>query len=182
MNYCKDPVNSWKAVKLLNQGLSNHHTINWKIRMYKEDGNKATSDEENAKIFATHFAKIFNNPSPLPCDLSILDEIENSPELSHLAEEPLLEEVKAAIKHMANRKATVPSGLLQDALKAMIFVDGESDSQDSEFISNYVHEILTSFWRGEKNIDDWDYGTLSPVPKKVTYQIQTNGVQYAYLK
>jgi hypothetical protein len=149
-NYRKDPVNSWKAVKLLNQGLSNHHTANRKIRMYKEDGKKATSDEENAKIFATHFEKIFNNPSPLPCDLSILDEIENSPELSHLAEEPLPEEIRAAIKRMTNGKATGFSGLSQDALKAMIFVDGESDSQDSEFISNYVHEILTSFWRGKK--------------------------------
>eukprot|EP00957_Ditylum_brightwellii_P036227 2744326-Ditylum_brightwellii.AAC.1 len=38
MNYRKDPVNSWKAVKLLNQGLSNHYTTNRKIRMYKEDG------------------------------------------------------------------------------------------------------------------------------------------------
>eukprot|EP00957_Ditylum_brightwellii_P055229 4186449-Ditylum_brightwellii.AAC.1 len=98
--------------------------------MYKEDEKKATSDEENAKIFATHFEKIFNNASPLPCDLSILDEIENSPELSHLAEEPLLEEVSTAIKCMANGKATDPPGLSQDALKAMIFVDAELDSQD----------------------------------------------------
>eukprot|EP00957_Ditylum_brightwellii_P200620 15293512-Ditylum_brightwellii.AAC.1 len=98
--------------------------------MYKEDWGKATSDEENAKIFATHFKKIFNNPSPFPCNLSILDEIENSPELSYLAEEPLPEEVSAAIKHMATRKATGPSGLLQDTLKAIIFVDAELDSQD----------------------------------------------------
>eukprot|EP00957_Ditylum_brightwellii_P141481 10778117-Ditylum_brightwellii.AAC.1 len=83
---------------------------------------------------------------------------------------------------MANGKATEPSGLLQDALKVMIFVDTDLNSQDSKFLINYVHKILISLWRGKKSIDNWDFGNLSPVPKKVTYQIQTNGVQYAYLK
>eukprot|EP00957_Ditylum_brightwellii_P149630 11393490-Ditylum_brightwellii.AAC.1 len=59
---------------------------------------------------------------------------------------------------MANGKSTGPSGLLQDALKAMIFVDADSDSQDSKFLTNYVHEILTSFWGGKKNrqLGLWD--------------------------
>eukprot|EP00957_Ditylum_brightwellii_P187374 14270467-Ditylum_brightwellii.AAC.1 len=93
-----------------------------------EVGYLTTSDEKNAKIFATHFKKIFNNTSLLPYGLSIIDKIENLPDIFHLAEEPLLDEVSAAIKHMANGKATGPSGLLQDALKAMIFVDADSDS------------------------------------------------------
>eukprot|EP00957_Ditylum_brightwellii_P123703 9431018-Ditylum_brightwellii.AAC.1 len=82
---------------------------------------------------------------------------------------------------MANGKATGPSGLLQDALKVMIFVDADLDSQDSKSLTNYIHKILISFWRGKK-IDNWEFGNLSPVPKKVIYQIQTKGVQYAYLK
>eukprot|EP00957_Ditylum_brightwellii_P163790 12469618-Ditylum_brightwellii.AAC.1 len=122
---------------------------------------------------------MFNNPSLLPCDLSILDEIENSPELLNQAEEPSLDEVSAAIKHMANGKATGPLGLLQDALKAMIFVDAELNSQDSAFLTNYVHEILISFWRGKKILTNGIMVPYHQYQKKVTYQIQTNGVQYA---
>eukprot|EP00957_Ditylum_brightwellii_P134416 10248159-Ditylum_brightwellii.AAC.1 len=33
--------------------------------MQKETGEKATTDEENAEIFAKHFSKVFNNPNPV---------------------------------------------------------------------------------------------------------------------
>eukprot|EP00957_Ditylum_brightwellii_P102665 7824039-Ditylum_brightwellii.AAC.1 len=60
--------------------------------MRKQDGTKAKSDQENAKIFAEHFEKLFNNTSALPCDETVLEELFNVPEFTHLATPPTVQE------------------------------------------------------------------------------------------
>eukprot|EP00957_Ditylum_brightwellii_P149496 11384646-Ditylum_brightwellii.AAC.1 len=49
MDVKQDPASSWKAMRTLEQGLQHHHTANRSIRMTKQDGEKAKTDEENAE-------------------------------------------------------------------------------------------------------------------------------------
>eukprot|EP00957_Ditylum_brightwellii_P023272 1756301-Ditylum_brightwellii.AAC.1 len=87
--------------------------------MRKADGAQAKNDKENAQVFAKHFSKLFNNQSPLPCDLAALDLIRQSQEFTHLDNPITLEDVRAALTWMANRKAAGPSGITPDALTLM---------------------------------------------------------------
>eukprot|EP00957_Ditylum_brightwellii_P142451 10853069-Ditylum_brightwellii.AAC.1 len=83
------------------------------------DGKKATTDKENAQVFAEHFNKLSNNQSPLPCNPTALDLINQLPDFLHLATPITLPEVHAALQRMANGKAPGPSGITSDALKLM---------------------------------------------------------------
>eukprot|EP00957_Ditylum_brightwellii_P147860 11259470-Ditylum_brightwellii.AAC.1 len=87
--------------------------------MQQANGEKTKTDEDNAKVFADHFSKVFNNQNPLTCNHSALDLIPQSPDFLILAAPLTLDEVKAALKCMANGKAPDPSGVLSDALKSM---------------------------------------------------------------
>mmetsp|Transcript_30728 Transcript_30728/g.45818 ORF Transcript_30728/g.45818 Transcript_30728/m.45818 type:complete len:132 (-) Transcript_30728:54-449(-) len=51
MKYADDPIKSWKATWTPEKGLTHHHTQCQTIQMCKEDGEKAKTDEENAKVF-----------------------------------------------------------------------------------------------------------------------------------
>eukprot|EP00957_Ditylum_brightwellii_P166718 12691248-Ditylum_brightwellii.AAC.1 len=57
MDVKQDPASSWKAMRMLEQGLQHHHTVNRSIQMIKQDSKKAKTDEENAEVFAKHFSK-----------------------------------------------------------------------------------------------------------------------------
>eukprot|EP00957_Ditylum_brightwellii_P091926 6999183-Ditylum_brightwellii.AAC.1 len=78
------------------------------------DGKKSKTDEENLQVFATHFDKLFNNKSPLPCDPTALDLINQVPDFTCLAAPISLLEVRAALERMANGKAPGPSGITSD--------------------------------------------------------------------
>eukprot|EP00957_Ditylum_brightwellii_P132154 10076097-Ditylum_brightwellii.AAC.1 len=70
---CKaNPESSLKAMRVLEKGLCHHHTQIRSICMQKPSGEKAVTDEENARVFANHFANLFNNPYPPPYDDSVL--------------------------------------------------------------------------------------------------------------
>eukprot|EP00957_Ditylum_brightwellii_P044625 3383433-Ditylum_brightwellii.AAC.1 len=83
------------------------------------DGGKATTDKENVQVFEQHFKKLFNNQSPLPCNPTALDLIDQLPDFLHLATPISLSKVRAALQRMANGKAPAPSGITSDALKSM---------------------------------------------------------------
>eukprot|EP00957_Ditylum_brightwellii_P151770 11557300-Ditylum_brightwellii.AAC.1 len=96
-------------MRTLEKGLTNHHTKCCTICMQKSDGTMATIDNKNAKVFCQHFDKIFNNQSPLPCDETALDLINNCPDFTHLEDAPSLTDVRTALHWMANGKAPDPS-------------------------------------------------------------------------
>eukprot|EP00957_Ditylum_brightwellii_P077079 5857960-Ditylum_brightwellii.AAC.1 len=106
--------------------------------MRKANGEKAKTDKENAKVFADHFSKVFNNQNPLACDHSALDLIPQSPDFPFLATPLTLNKVKAALQCMANGKASGPSGVLSDALKSMVRCGNnatdETENEDAEFL------------------------------------------------
>eukprot|EP00957_Ditylum_brightwellii_P100910 7690863-Ditylum_brightwellii.AAC.1 len=49
MEYCMDPIKAWKAMRTLEKGLSHYHAKCRTVHMRKQDGTKATTDEENAE-------------------------------------------------------------------------------------------------------------------------------------
>eukprot|EP00957_Ditylum_brightwellii_P066218 5025227-Ditylum_brightwellii.AAC.1 len=57
MDYEQDPVSSWKAMQTLEQGLQHHHMASRSIRMTKQDGIKAKTDEESSEVFGQHFSR-----------------------------------------------------------------------------------------------------------------------------
>ena len=72
-------------MRTLEKGLAHHHTECRTVPMRKANGEKAKTDRENAKVFADHFSKVFNNQNPLTCDPSVLDLIPQSPDFPLLA-------------------------------------------------------------------------------------------------
>eukprot|EP00957_Ditylum_brightwellii_P043550 3301946-Ditylum_brightwellii.AAC.1 len=86
-----------------------------------ENKRKAKTDEENAQVFAKHFNKLFNNQSPLLCNPTTLDLIDQLSHFLHLANPIYLCEVCAALQRMANGKAIGPSSITSDTLKSMVW-------------------------------------------------------------
>eukprot|EP00957_Ditylum_brightwellii_P070052 5320374-Ditylum_brightwellii.AAC.1 len=128
---------------------------------------KATTDEENTQVFAEHFNKLFNNQSPLPCDPTALDLIDQLPDFPHLATPITLPEVRAALQRMANGKDQGPSGITSDALKSMVWCDSGPDEEDSanedtEYLASVIHELLLDFWESNLNFESWKQGMLAP--------------------
>eukprot|EP00957_Ditylum_brightwellii_P077550 5893080-Ditylum_brightwellii.AAC.1 len=140
----QDLASSWKATRMLEQGMQHHHTASCSVQMTKYNGEKAKTDKESAEVFANHFSKAFNNPDPLPCDASVLPLILTQPQFSELAAPPDLEEVMDAIMRMANGKAPGPSGVTSDAFCAMFWCEPDPQKEglnkDAEFLCNYVTE------------------------------------------
>eukprot|EP00957_Ditylum_brightwellii_P198823 15154501-Ditylum_brightwellii.AAC.1 len=129
----------------------------------------AKTDDENAEVFI-NILKIFNNQSPLPCNKLALDLINQSPDFTHLEEEPSLLEVQAALHQMANGKAPGPSSVMSDTLKAMIWTkqdpDDDEDNDDTNCLTTVIHAMLLDFWSKNTDFESWASGLLSPVPKK----------------
>eukprot|EP00957_Ditylum_brightwellii_P062787 4764663-Ditylum_brightwellii.AAC.1 len=74
-----DSIKAWEAMCLLEKGLKHHHSHCCTIQMEKPFGSKALPDEENNKVFCSHFNKIFDNHHPLPCNITVLDLITPCP-------------------------------------------------------------------------------------------------------
>eukprot|EP00957_Ditylum_brightwellii_P205135 15342456-Ditylum_brightwellii.AAC.1 len=120
----------------LEKGLTHHHRPCRTIKMCKADGAQAKNDEENVQVFTEHFSKLLNNQSPLPCDLAALDLIEQSHEFTHLENPITVKDVRAALTRMANAKAAGPSGIMPDALNAMVWreegLEADADEPDND--------------------------------------------------
>eukprot|EP00957_Ditylum_brightwellii_P208541 15357940-Ditylum_brightwellii.AAC.1 len=166
MGYKSDLAKRWQDMRMLKAGLCYHHTPCHTIHMKRPNGNKATSDKENAEVFAKHF----NNPSPLPCNASVLSLVPQYQEFTHLASPPMHDKIANTILCMQNGKAPGPTGVTSDVFCAMIWRTFGKDSRvadaDTEFLINYIMEILCLFWITDLDIESWITGTLALVPKK----------------
>eukprot|EP00957_Ditylum_brightwellii_P026640 2014278-Ditylum_brightwellii.AAC.1 len=91
-------------MRTLEKGLTHHHTKCQTVQMQQANGKKAKTDKDNVK-------------NPLTCNHSTLDLIPQSPDFPNLAAPLTFDEVKAALKHMANGKAPGPSGVSSNALE-----------------------------------------------------------------
>eukprot|EP00957_Ditylum_brightwellii_P007600 575379-Ditylum_brightwellii.AAC.1 len=157
-------------MRTLEKGLLHQHFKCLMVQMCKSDGTKATIDEENAEVFCEHFSCIFNNQNSLPCDLITLQFICPCNNFTHLANEPSLMEVTAALHCMANVKVPGPSSITSDALKVMMWKEqhpeNKSNNDDAEYLASVMHAMILEFWTRHLDFQSWESGTLAPVPKK----------------
>ena len=55
------PNEAWANTRLLSAGEKSHHYSPQSIHMRLPSGDLAENDEENVRVFAEHFSKVFNN-------------------------------------------------------------------------------------------------------------------------
>eukprot|EP00957_Ditylum_brightwellii_P145347 11069267-Ditylum_brightwellii.AAC.1 len=125
-------------------------------------------DNENAQVFSTNFCKLFDNQSPLPCDPTALNLINQVEDFSSLNDPISLKEVRDALKQMANGKAAAPSGITFDALKSMVWreeglsEEEESANDDADFLASVIHQLLLDYWDSKLDFESWKQGILAP--------------------
>ena len=173
MNIEADPVKSWKAIRDLEVRLNCHHKKPRIIKMRKNDGSLATSNDESADILLLHFNKIFNNNN-FSCEESVLPLLPDKPTMLHLNTPPSLDKVKSAIKKLRSQKAPGPTGITPDIIKSLTQPSLPNkhphflkDTELSNEFLHHLHHIITKFWNKEiPSCTEWQHGTLTPVPKK----------------
>ena len=149
-----DPKNAWKAVRELQEGISQHHVKPTIMKMRKENGELARTDEENAEVMGPHFGRVCNNRRPTQA--GIAQEIDPHEVEEVMATPPNIEEINAAIEKLKNGKSAGENGLTPKALKAL---DGE--------LRNTLTKIIADFWENEEtDYEEWHRNILCALPKK----------------
>ena len=143
----------WDCIKAIKRGLVKP-LPSAPIMMYKEDGTKCQSPEDNAEVFKKHFEKLYNKPSN--SDPSILDHLEDSPIDDPLGFTPSIEEVRSAINHLKNNSPG------ESGITAQMF---KSIAQDN-ICFDYLFRIVSNIWSNEECPPQWDIGRLVILPKK----------------
>ena len=143
----------WDALKRLKAGLSKTRKAPPK-RMRKTDGSLASTPEENATVFADHFAALYGRQAQF--DWSVVDEIPVLPVLVDLDSLPSDIEIFTAIRRLRN---TAPgcSGLKAAAFKALL----ASDATQQE-----IKAVVVDVWENETMPRAWEVGLLAILPKK----------------
>eukprot|EP00957_Ditylum_brightwellii_P131879 10057117-Ditylum_brightwellii.AAC.1 len=135
-------------MRTLEAGLSHHHSKCCTVRMRKANG------------------CIFNNQNWLPCNITTLDLICPCHDFTHLAHEPSLAKVTAALCQMANGKAPGLSGITSNALIAMVWMEhlpeNDTDNDDVEYLVSVIHITILKFWNGHLDFQSWESRTLAP--------------------
>lgn len=143
----------WDALKQLKAGLSKTRKAPPK-KMRKQDGSLASSPEENAAVFASHFEKLYGREASF--DWSVLDDVPQHSIRADLDEVPSDLELHGAIHHLRN---TAPglSGLKAAAWKAIT----ASSAAFAEF-----RAVFMELWQDEIMPESWNSGLLAVLPKK----------------
>ena len=116
---------------------------------------------------------MFNNNN-ISCDESVLTLLPDKPTMSYLNTPPSLDKMKCAIKKMRSQKVPDRSGITLNIIKSLAqpsFPNRHSNFCKDADLSNkfihHLHHIIPKFWNKETpSYPEWQYGTLTPVPKK----------------
>jgi hypothetical protein len=131
----------------MQQGFSGHLPDIVEKQFINQNGEQASSDEENANTIHLHFSIIFDR-SKVPVDPIVLDEIEPLPmdeEMwTGLESFPDKDEIRKAIKKMKNDKAAGVTGVTPDMLKVR-----------SKAAIDYMPETIRKYWKGELDCEEW---------------------------
>eukprot|EP00957_Ditylum_brightwellii_P029086 2197770-Ditylum_brightwellii.AAC.1 len=186
MSLKDNPADSWKAMRILEKGSSHHHTQCRMITTWKDTGEKATADEENAEFFVKNFSKVFNNPDHVPCNDTSLPLVLQHEEFTFLGNPLVYEEVHTAIMQMVNGKSPGPSGVTSDAFYVMVWCEADPEQTglniDAEHLCQYTTDILGLFWDGNLDVESWRTGNFSSVLKPGDLSDQKNGSLPACLR
>eukprot|EP00978_Attheya_sp_CCMP212_P047038 scaffold421192_cov59-Attheya_sp.AAC.1 len=98
-----NPKSAWEAIREIQAGCEGHHNEQTEMKMNMENGEKATTDKDNADVMGNHFSKVFNNHRPI--DSTVIEEIKQREIRTELGDPPTVAEVANAIRKVANGKA-----------------------------------------------------------------------------
>jgi len=98
------------------------------------DGNILLEKTEQLRRWVDHYSTLYSNP--VPFDDSVLDSIEQLPELTSLDSQPTLQEVERALKDMKSGKAPGSDGIPPELLKL-----------DVPVLREHLLDLLVSCWR-----------------------------------
>ena len=144
---------AWEGVKQLRTGL--HPTPRpAQPKMQKADGTRASTPEENASVFASHFEKLYGRAATF--DPTVLDSLpprDTVPDLDHT---PTDEEIRRAVRRL-NNTAPGDSGVPAQLFKALA-------STDAGF--NVIRTMVLGFWETGDVPAEWETGLLAILAKK----------------
>ncbi|KAK3759649.1 hypothetical protein RRG08_062181 [Elysia crispata] len=121
-------------------------------RPIKDKNGKTIPDVEGKKNrWREHFEELLNRPEPRnPPDIQPAEN-----DLPINCEAPTKEEIRGAINHLRNGKATGPDGIPAEALKA-----------DVETSVEMLHPLFIKIWEEDQVPTEWKEGYLIKLPKK----------------
>ncbi len=123
------------------------------MAMKLENGDLASTAEENMSVFGMHFHKVLNTHRPV--DDSVLNLINQKPCLTTIDAPITFREVKHAINKLKQGKAPGLNGIPPEALKVM-----------SNTPQRTVHKHVSNFFEGKTDHEGWHKSQCVPVPKK----------------
>ena len=146
------PKQAWKEVRVLVGGRESHHIKPVVMRMRLPNGTLATTDTGNASVLAPHFDRVYTADRPVTWE--VLSDIEPRDTVKGINGPIEWEELKLAVRHLANGKSPGLNNGPLDAFKAL-------SNQNLDLL----HNFLNAYWRGEINFSEWHEGRVVPVPK-----------------
>ena len=129
-----------------------HHVKPVVMRMRLTDGTLATTDAENASIIAPHFERIYKGDRHITWEA--LDNIPTRDTVEGINESIKWEEVKFAVRKLANGKSPGLNDVPPDAFKAL-------SNQNLDIL----HTFFNAYWREETDFTELHEGQVVPVPK-----------------
>jgi hypothetical protein len=131
--------------------------------MMKPDGSKATSVEENTKVFTDHLKKLLQRVPQV--DKAVLDEVPQQPYHVDVGRVPTVDEIDAAVRQL-NFSGSGYDGIAAHMWKAI--------ARDNDLFFDYVVTRVQSFWKSEVLPEGWKIAEASMLPKKGNLSLPGN--------
>ena len=129
------------------------------MALKNKEGQKATSDEENAAILRPHLTKLYNtHEGSLMFDPSVLETLPQGELMHELDDPPTHKEAESALKALSNGKAAGLNGLPIEVYKVIWFHSATG--------ANILLDILCEFWNNGNITEGWIKAKLRLLPKK----------------
>ena len=112
-----NPKKAWENIKRLAGGKMSHHSAPTLIQLRLPSGKLTENDEENVRVFASHFKKVLNNHKPT--DRETVNGIDLREVMRELDVPPSWANLICAITELTNNKAPGLNGIPPTAFKSM---------------------------------------------------------------
>ena len=145
---------AWNLVLELRAGLCGAQRRTAPAKMRMADGSLASSPEQNASVFATHFEKLYGRTASF--DASMPELLKQRPVAVGLDHIPTDLEIRRALGKLRD-SGPGDSGLVARLWKSL-------GSTEASFA--LVRSIVHAFWESEEMPVEWETGLLKILPKK----------------
>ena len=147
-----NPRIAWEYIRILTGGTAGHHKRKVTLAMKMTNGKLASTSKKNMEVFGPHFDAVFNNHRPV--DFTALHNIPQRLILTNIDSPITFKEVNKAINKLKNGKSPGLNGIPPEAYKAM-----------NKTMRERIHKVISAFFEGETDYDEWHSSQCVPVPK-----------------